>query len=168
MKKFAIEIKWAFIFVLVQLAWMYFEKLMGWHDENIARHAVYTNFFAIPAIIVYVLGLRDKRENYFDGQMTWMQGFVSGVVISLVVAVLTPVSQYIISTWITPDYFDNIIAYSVEQGELTIEEAQKHFNMSSYILQGVFGAMVMGVVTSAVVALFLKKGKRGEETSTAG
>ncbi len=163
MKKFSIEIKWALIFTLVALVWMYFEKLMGWHDEQIAKHAVYTNIFAIPAIIIYWLALRDKRENYYGGQMTWVQGFVSGILISLVVAVLSPLSQYITHHYITPEYFTNIISYSVDNGKMSMEAAKNYFNLGSYIIQGVTGAVVMGIVTSAIVAFFVKKKKKPEQ-----
>ena len=61
MSKFRIEIKWAIIFALATLLWMAFEKSMGWHDVLIEKHAIYTNFFAIIAIAVYVLALLDKR-----------------------------------------------------------------------------------------------------------
>ncbi len=54
MKKYSIEIKWTIVFVLMTLLWMVGEKLTGLHDENIEHHLVYTNFYAIPAIAVYV------------------------------------------------------------------------------------------------------------------
>ena len=35
MKKFIIEAKWAIIFSIALILWMYFEKSMSWHDEKI-------------------------------------------------------------------------------------------------------------------------------------
>ncbi len=35
MRKFKIEIKWAFIFIAMTLAWMALEKLVGLHDKHI-------------------------------------------------------------------------------------------------------------------------------------
>ena len=57
MKKYTVEIKWALIFVVFALVWMVFEKWMGWHGEHIDKHATYTNIFAIPAIVIYVLAV---------------------------------------------------------------------------------------------------------------
>ncbi len=51
-----------------------------------------TNFFAIIAIAVYVFALLDKRKRDFGGRMTWIQGFVSGVIISIIVALLSPLT----------------------------------------------------------------------------
>ncbi|MCH4821612.1 DUF4199 domain-containing protein [Gramella lutea] len=157
MKKFSIEIKWGIIFSIVSLAWMFLEKGLGWHDQNIAQHAIYTNFFAVVAIVIYVLALLDKRKNFFNGRMTWSQGFISGIVISIVVAILSPIGQYITHNFITPDYFNNVIEYSVESGTMEKEAAEEYFNLTSYIIQSFFFALVVGVVTSAIVAFFVKR-----------
>jgi len=47
MKNYKIEFKWAVIFTLMMLLWMYIEKLAGLHDENINLHPIYSNFVAI-------------------------------------------------------------------------------------------------------------------------
>lgn len=160
MKNISIEIKWGVIFVLVSLGWMVLEKSLGWHDEHIDQHATLTNLFAIPAIALYVFALLDKKKNYYHRQMTYLQGFLSGVVISIIVTVLSPFSQYITLEYITPDYFANVINYSVSSGELTQEAAEEWFNLKSYMVQAAIGALVMGVITSAIVAIFTKSKKQ--------
>ncbi|MFT4832727.1 MAG: Mn2+/Fe2+ NRAMP family transporter [Psychroserpens sp.] len=157
MKKYRTEIKWGVIFAISTLVWMYFEKAMGWHDELIAQQLIYTNLFALVAIVIYVQALKEKRNKDFIGKMSWKQGFISGIIISIVVAILTPFTQYIGSTWIAPNLFPNLIDYMVETGKMTEEGATNYFNLKSYMVQGTFGALTMGVVTSAIVAIFLKK-----------
>lgn len=157
LKNFKTEIKWAVIFVIAALVWMLLERVAGLHDTHIDKHAVYTNFFAIPAIAVYVLALLDKRKSDYGGVMNYKQGFLSGLIITAIVTVLSPLTQLITSTVITPEYFSNIIEYSVQQGEMTRQAAEEYFNLRSYIVQGLIGAPVMGVMTTAVVAFFTKK-----------
>lgn len=157
MKNIKIEIKWAFIFALMSLVWMAIEKAAGLHDAHIDKHAIYTNLIAIPAIAVYVFALLDKRKNYFHGKMTYMQGFISGLIITLFVTILSPLTQYITSTFITPDYFQNAIAYGISSGKTTPEAAEEYFNLENYIVQGLIGAPVMGVLTTAIVAIFTRK-----------
>ncbi len=156
MKKYSIEIKWAVIFLLMGLVWMLMEKMVGLHSTQISKHAIFTNFIAIPAVIIYVLALLDKKKNYYQGIMSYKQGFISGLVITLIVTVLSPLSQYITSTWITPEYFPNIINYSVSNGKMTQAEAESYYNLKSYIIQGLIGAPIMGLITTAIVALFTK------------
>lgn len=157
LKNFRTEIKWALIFAATMLVWMLLERVAGLHDTYIDKHAIYTNLFAIPAIAVYVFALLDKRKSDYHGVMSYKQGFLSGLIITLIVTVLTPITQYLTTSIITPDYFANVIEYSVQQGEMTREAAEGHFNTKSYIIMGMVGAPVMGVLTTSVVAFFTKK-----------
>ena len=159
MRKLTTEIKWALVFALVTLAWMLGEKLAGLHSTHIDQHATYTNFFALPAIALYVLALLDKRRNHYGGAMTWKQGFVSGLWVTLFVTLLSPLTQVITSLVITPEFFPNAIAYATSSGQMTGAEAEGHFNLASYIKMGLIGAPAMGIVTSALVALFTRKRK---------
>lgn len=162
MSKFSIEIKWAVAFTVVSVLWMFFEKAMGWHDQNIEQHALYTNFFALPAIGIYILALRDKRENFFEGIMTWKQGFLSGSIISVLIAALSPLAQYVVHTYITPEYLQNMIALSVEKKMMKIEEAKSYFSLSNYMISSLFFALSAGIVTAAVVAWVLKRAPKTE------
>lgn len=157
MRKIGIEIKWGILFTVIALVWMIGERVAGLHHENIEQHAIVTNFFAIVAIAVYVVALFDKRKNDYDGKMTWKQGFFTGLFITAVVTLLTPLSQYLTCAVISPDYFDNMIAYTVDTGKLTKEAAEANFNMKSYIIQSSIFAPVVGIVTSAIVAIFTRK-----------
>lgn len=158
MKDLRIEIKWGIIFSIALMVWSGLERLVGLHGEHIDKHATYTLLFIIPAFVMYFFALVEKRETYYAGQMNWTQGFISGLVISIVVALLSPISQYITHEWISPQYFENIIAYSVQEGEVaTREEAEEYFNLVSYIFQSMIFAVVSGAITSALVAIVTKK-----------
>jgi len=157
MKKYRIEGKWVIIFFAATLLWMLAERLSGLHDQNIEYHYIVSNFFSVVAIALYVFALLDKRKNYFGGKITWLQGFVSGLVISLGVAILTPLGQYITIALITPHFFENMIAYTVENEKMTQTAAEAYFNMKSYIIQSTIFAPLAGVLTSALVALFIRK-----------
>src|SRR5680860_277861 len=157
MKKIKIEIKCAIIFVVMTLIWMFLEKLAGLHDEHIDKHPIYTNFIAIPAIAIYVFALLDKRKNFYKGAMTYKQGFISGLIITAIVTVLSPLTQYITSTIITPEYFPNMIRYSVETGKMTQQAAEDYFNLKNYLVEIVIGTQVIGVMTTAIVAIFTRK-----------
>ena len=159
MKKYQIELKWALVFVGMTLIWMIGEKLLGYHSEKIDQHEVITNFIAIPAIAVYVFALLDKKKNFYKGQMNYLQGFISGIIISVIVAAISPLTQYLTSVVISPEYFPNIIKYAVDNGKATQAEAISYFNLKSYITYGVIGALGMGAVTSAIVAIFVKSKK---------
>lgn len=89
--------------------------------------------------------------------MTYKQGFFTGLIITLMVTILSPLTQYITSNFITPEYFPNMIEFVVSEGKMTREAAESQFNLQSYILQGMLGTLVLGLVTSAIVAIFTRK-----------
>lgn len=156
MKTRLTEIRWGVIFSLVTLLWLWLEQLVGLHGPYIAHHATYTNLFAIPAITIYVLALRQKKWRDYNGVMSWKQGVIAGLLITLVVALISPASQWLFHTMISPQYFSNVRAYAVAQNMMSSEEAAAYFNLPSYIKQSVLGAFVMGTVTSVIVAFFLR------------
>ncbi|WP_339713750.1 DUF4199 domain-containing protein [Cyclobacterium amurskyense] len=157
MKEYSLEIKWGLIFSIMMLLWMFIERSVGLHDDLIAHHATYTNLIAIPAIAIYVFALLEKRRVYYQGKMTYWQGFKTGLLITLVVTILTPLTQWITLSFITPQYFENVIAYAVENDKMTLQEANDYFNFKSYMIQSVLGAPIMGIVTSGIVAAFTVK-----------
>lgn len=160
MKKVSTEIKWAVIFTLVSLLWMLGEKLTGLHSEHIDKHPIYTNFFAFIAIGAYVFALLDKRKRDFKDGMSYMQGFISGCILTAFAVLLTPLAQYLTHYVISPEYFTNAIAYAVENGYSSQEEAESHFNFSSYLMMSTGFALVAGVITSAIVSVFVKSRKQ--------
>jgi len=48
---------------------------------------------------------------------------------------------------------------------MTKEQAEDYFSFNSYVFQAAIGALVMGVVTSAVVAFFVKSKKTKRENT---
>lgn len=157
MDKIKIEIKWALIFSLMTLAWIFIERIAGLHNENINLHPYLTNIFAVPAIIVMILALKDKKKNFYNGSMTYMQGLISGVILSTFIAILSPLTQWIITNVISPDFFKNMIDFTLELGYYkTQEDAEAYFNYENYAKQSAIGAFVMGVITTAIAMILLQ------------
>lgn len=156
MKKYATEIKWGLIFVASLLLWMIFERVIGMHDKYIEYHPYIGWGFTVIAFIIYGLALTEKKKKDLGGNMTWKQGFISGLIIAAVVTILAPLSQWIISTIITPDYFKNAIEHAVNSGNATREQAEQNFNLGSYIIQSTIGTPIFGAVTAAIVAIFTR------------
>ena len=132
MKKFAIEIRWGIQFSIITLVWMIFEKSMGWHDALISYQTKYTNLFAFVAIGLYFIALADKKKNFYKGTMDWKQGFISGMLLSTVIAILSPMVQSVTYTYITPHYFEKIIEYRVANQFQTQSQAEMYFNLKSF------------------------------------
>lgn len=160
MKNLSVELKWAIIFTAAGLLWMVLEKATGLHDRYLDYHMYLTNLFAIPAILMMVLALKDKKKNFYKGHMTYKQGLICGIILSVFIAILSPGAQWITSFVISPEYFPNVIKRSVEIGYFqTTAEAEAQFNYANYAKQGAIGALLMGIVTTAIVMIFLRSKK---------
>lgn len=157
MKKYRIEIKWGLIFALMGLLWMGLERMIGLHDVHLDKHPIYTNFIAIPAITIYVLGLLEKRKKEYGGKMSYGQGFKTGFFITLVVTLLTPLTLWLTLSVITPDFLKNAKDFAIESGNMGQEEAETYFSKGNYLVQNIVGAPIMGILTTAIVALFTRK-----------
>jgi hypothetical protein len=149
------ELKWGLIFTVVALLWMVLERITGLHDKYIHLHPILTNLFAIPAIVMMVLAIKEKKR-LLGGRISFKQAFLCGLGVSIVVAALSPLAQWITSRFITPNYFTNAINYAVQAGLQTREQAEAFFNLNSYMLQASLGALVMGILTSLIVAAFVR------------
>lgn len=156
MEKFRIELKWAVIYSLCLLIWMYLERTMGWHTDQIKFQPIYTMFFGLVTIAVYLLALFNKKKDYYKNQIDWKQGFLSGAILSLFIAVLTPIVLFITFEYISPDFFSNIINYKVENSKMSLEDAEKYFSFSNYIYTNTFSTLSNGIVLSAIISFFIK------------
>lgn len=157
MGKITIEVKWAVIFAVMQMAWMLIEKLAGLHGEHIDKHPVYTNLVAIPSILVYFFAITDKRRKYYGGFMNYRQGLLSGLIMTAFITLLVPFTLYISLYFITPDFFLNAIKYAVAFGKSTQQEAEQYFSFGNYLLQSLIFAPVIGVLTSVILAVFTRR-----------
>jgi hypothetical protein len=160
MKKYRIEIKWAFIHAAMFLLWMVLEKIAGLHDKHWDKQQFVTTLILIPSIIIYVLAIKDKKKNYYSGSMTYKQSFISGVMLTIFMVLLSPFNQLITSYVITPDYFGNVIEHTVKSGLFTQEQAEAQFNIKNYIITSIVAGLVTGVVFSAVISIFTRSKSR--------
>ncbi|NCQ19569.1 MAG: DUF4199 domain-containing protein [Ignavibacteria bacterium] len=150
------EIKFGLLFSAAQLFWLLFEFVFGLQTSFINLHPVITNFFAIPAIIIMVYAILAKRTEV-GGEITFFKALLAGVFVSVVVAVISPLVILIFHFLINPHFFTDFQRYSIKIGKMSPQEAKDYFNLKSYILQGIFGALMMGTITSLIVAAVIKK-----------
>jgi hypothetical protein len=156
MKKFTIEFTWAVIYTLASLLWTVFEKSLGFHDKYIGSQMIFVWLFGIPALAIYFFAIKDKRNNFYNRRASWQQLFLSGVVMSVFVALMSPIAQYISVKVISPDWVKNNIDYYINVKKMSAENAEMFFSSRSMLLQAISNGISVGVIISAIVALLLK------------
>jgi len=156
MEKFKIEFKWASIFTAINLIWIYIEKYLGLHDEYIDYHSIVGLVMLLPLIFVIYRSLKQKKHEYYKGEMTWQKAFISGVLLSLLIAGLSPGPIYVMSEFVSPDFFDIILSKGISKG-IPEDFARQLYNLDAYIKSAIFFYLAFGVMISAVVGLVIKK-----------
>ncbi len=155
MKKFAVEIKWGIRYAFLWILWLFIEKSSGYYETKISDYALYSLLFIVVTLFVYYVAIKEKKKEFFKNDMSWKQGCVTGIFLTIVMAILTPVCQIIFHKAIAPEFFPNMIEYSISKGN-SREIAENYFNLSSFIIQNVFSTLSLGVVISAIMALLLQ------------
>jgi hypothetical protein len=88
--------------------------------------------------------------------MSYKQGLKSGFILSIIITLFGPITQSITSLVITPDFFKNITTHTVANGEMSLEAAEQYFTLKTYIVEGLMFAPLMGIMTTLIVAFFVK------------
>ncbi len=160
MKDIRIELRWAILFSFVLMIWMLIEHSLGWHQAPKIAHQLGYHFIAqlVLYAAVYYVAIKQKRDKDYEGKITWKRALLSGAFISVIVALLSPLTQYFIYHYISPEYFSNMIAYQVNKAEFPMTEkaAQDFFSMKSFIIQGVFTSLSTGLIASALIGLAVR------------
>jgi hypothetical protein len=156
MKKFAIEIKWGIRYIFAYIAWVFLEKYTGVYAENIDNYLLYSLLFYVFAFFIYLLAIKDKKESYFSNDMDWKRGCISGIYLTIVIAILMPFAQIIIHKSIAPEFLPNMMKRALASKNAKPDAIKAYFNLSDYIWQSVFLVLSLGVVYSAIASQFLK------------
>lgn len=159
MKNCQIELKWAGVFFLMYLVWMLLERLCGLHGRHIQYQQLVSTFILIPSLLIYALALSEKKRKTFRGMITFKQAFKSGMVLTLFIVLLSPVSQLITMGLISPDYFKNMRDFAVAHRGMLPEEAQSSLNIGAFIIQSLVGGLVTGALFSALAAMVIRTKK---------
>lgn len=159
--KYTIELKWAILFSLLSLLWILGEKVVGLHDPNryLTLQPYVTMFILIPNLLLFYWAIRERRETTYSSNFGFQDGFKSGIIMTGFITILTPLVQYIISTVITPNYFENVIHYVVDKNMMTLEKAEQQFNLENYMIKSTVFSALFGLVASAIMAYLLKQNK---------
>lgn len=160
------ELRYAFYIVALSFIWLMLEYLAGLHDRYISLHPFVTLFALLIPAIFYFIALKRKRDLDYDGYFTFWQGTKSGMMLTLILAVLMIPMQWIFHNLINPTFFDRMIEHSVDRsivrgkdGTLAQREAMEYFNLMSYIVQSVIGIIVIGTVLTVVYTMILSRNR---------
>jgi hypothetical protein len=165
MKQFSIEFRWAFTFLLAQTLWIMLEKTLGFHDEKIQFQPLFSMLFVFVLLIIYVISLREKKAKAYNGNMTWREGFVSGLMLTLIIALFTTMTEYTKHHVISPYFLENMKALILKENKMSAENANQFFTFSNTLSQSIFYTISIGVVITSTISWIIKSKETDQPTA---
>lgn len=162
MKSF--EWRWGFLIGLANVAWLVASWAAGWHERGIGMIQV-TVFLAMAlSFSGYVLAMRSLLKR--QPETTVLEGLRSGAFIAVVSAAIAVAGQFAYFHWINPGWTEYMVgetrrhyeSLGVEEARVAeiAEGAKTTFGFASYATQAAAGAVLQGVLFSAVAVVFQK------------
>ena len=156
MKSF--EWKWGLYIGAAGFAWLVLSWALGMHERGVGMIQVMVGCSFLITLIGYFLAMRALLR--LEPETGFLEGLRSGALIAVVAALIAVAGQYAYFQWINPGWTDYMVgetrkhfaALGLEGANLeeTAEGAKTTFGFASYATQAGFGALVQGVIFSAL------------------
>jgi hypothetical protein len=157
MTRYKVELKWTCIFAAVCIAWALIGKVLGFDGQQIRHAQIFNTFIMVPTLVIYLLSALDKRDRCYNGQITFKQAVISGIILSVGITVSGIFTTVISTQLISPELFANNIQYHTAQKLMTHSEAVAQFNLQTFIVTGIIAALLMGIVLAVITAAVIRK-----------
>ncbi len=143
----SIEIKWAVVFSIINILWFTIEKLMGLHAEKMAYLNTFRMLFLFPTIGIYAFEIWEKRRNFYKTNITFLQGFKSGMILTFYIAIFGLVVNFIKFKWISPSFLNLPV-----NPMLSNIDGSKELTVAQGMAMSFTGTFLVGVVFTLILA----------------
>jgi hypothetical protein len=159
---FKIALKYGILIVLFSLIWIGLEYLVGMQTDYVAFHPMLTLLtLLIPLMLIY-FGIREAQKSA-TAYFSYGDAFKTGFTITVVVAILNPLVQWLCYTLAFPGFFETLQASSEAQQlslgidmEVARTQAVEQYSLGRYLWQSFVGTLVGGTVIAAIIAIFVR------------
>lgn len=133
----------------------------------------YIGIFAILTTIVGIFfGIREKRDKTNFGHISFNEAFKTGMIITIITAVLMVLFIYIYYEYINPDYL-NFLAAETQKSLMESNAGREEINnaitivryqysLNVQLIQQLLFILIGGTAITTIVSLILKKTRRGK------
>lgn len=163
------DLKFGIITGITVCAWILIEFFLGFHTTRLSV-GEYSSYFAIviPLVTLY-MGIKEKRDRYYKGKITVSAGIRTGLMITLVSAIITTIFLVIYYNYINPDFIQIGLALQKHRIILTgrteleiareMEKIREIFSFTHQLLYGILSTLGIGFVISLALSVLLKNNK---------
>lgn len=111
------------------------------------------SWLLIPVtLLLYYFAFREVKRKLREEQSIILEYLKTGLTIGLITMIFAPISMWLMSTYISPDFFSNAITEGVRIGE-DRTKLESEFSLRSFILRSALAAIVLGIFLGIVSVL---------------
>lgn len=158
---YQIELRFGLLTGLLISAYILTEFFLGFHTTKLEIGEVSGYFSGFIPLITYYFALKQKQQIDYQGSMTFINGVVSGLLVTVVVGLLLVVFFALYNTVINPEYTELGIVYETakmkQQGiaDSTITrfmtEYRQKIGLGNTLFMVFFGTLVQGALISMIL-----------------
>lgn len=166
------ELKFGLITIITGIVWVMIEHIAGLNTERFEQGEIVRMLFAFMPFIFILSGIRAKKK--MAGRISFLSAWRTGSLIALIYSIGLSIWFWLYASYINLEFLQNTVKWEntklLKKGlsPQALKEAIKANTQMyggspfSYIMLA-FSFFVMGVIASAVIALFMKS-KKNEST----
>jgi Protein of unknown function (DUF4199) len=121
----------------------------------------------IIMLIGLTMGIRERRDKELNGYISYGGAFGTGMMISLVIALISIVTTFLMFSVIAPDEIGEIAkkqqqaleakGMSQDQVQQAMDIAQKFMTPTWFVIWGIIGILFFGCIINLILAAILKR-----------
>jgi hypothetical protein len=155
----SLEWKWGLWIGGANLIWLLLSWLLGMHGNGVGMIQVMFAISFFLSLAGYVLAFRALL--LAEPETSFVEGIRSGAIIAGVSAILAILGQVVYFTFLNPGWTDYLVGQTRlhyesmgvdgPQLDALLAQAQVAYGFKNYVIQSGLGALVLGMVFSAVI-----------------
>jgi len=151
------EFKWASIMSIVLLIWLVALKYLGFQEgEKIGDYSLIASLYFVFLFGLFFLAVRERKHGRRNrGYITRRDAFLTGLITTFFIMVLSPIVMLVFHYLINPDFLSNQITYYAKHG-MPIQEAENAYTVSGMVFNSLMMSMLAGGIFSAIIAFILE------------
>ena len=156
MKDLRIEIKWGVILAAITFIVFSLSYVLGWQtNETLGMHlSAAFGAFLLGNLACLFMGLKEKREKALNGQMSLMDGFKAGAIITVTATVFGVLFLFFFTCCVNTGFLETTTEFQVANGLL---EEGGVVTQGGFLQEFGMHSLLIGLVFSLIMAFILKK-----------
>jgi Protein of unknown function (DUF4199) len=158
MQKLKTEFRWAIYYTFFSIVWFQFEKKLGFHDTKIGSQTLFSYLFYLLFFVFTFFCIKVKKKLVYQNQISFQQGLVSGSLLAVFCALMSPFALHFKIKYIHPEFFPKMIAFFTAQGKNS-EQIIGFYNFKAYAIMNVVEVLSFGIIFAFIVAKIVENKK---------